>query len=190
MASMNTNSNLHKGWGKLSYSYDKKKQMHRASIKYTIDFIDLAMNDERGVLPYEYKSAVRYYGGVASKDKSKFNVKVQTMISQFNESAIKMERDIWDFGCADIAMLDREDIHSYHYEVNERTQKKYLERMRLDADCVLCKVEEDHFTGVRDLRHRMNANKGVAYLVLNLMPPIGFKKWSTEAIDYVLEECE
>ena len=179
---------LHKNWGTLSYSYDQKKKMHRASIKYSTQFLDIAMNDKRGYLPTEYKKAVRYYGSVASKDKSAFDKKVRSMISSFNASAIKMDRTIWDFGCTDIAMLDREDIHSYHYEENERTQRKYLERMRLDAVCVLCKVEADRTMKIRDLKHRMRSNKGVAFLVLNLMPPIGFATWSSAAIDYVLQE--
>ena len=184
-------THLHNNWGNLSYSYDKTKKIHRASIKYSIAFLDLAMNDVNGYLPPSFKKSVRYYGGVASKNKNTFDDKVQRLIRKFNESAIKMEKNIEKFDYTDIAMLDRENIHSYHYEVNYKTYDSWMDRMNVGEECVLCKKEqENNEDRDRHLRHIMEDNEGIAFLVLNLMPPIGFKTWSREAIEYALREYE
>ena len=86
-------------------------------------------------------------------------------------------------------MLDGEDIHSYHYQVNYETYDSWMDRMNEDQECVLCKVEQD-CSKDRQLKHKMDDYKGIAYFVSNLMPTIGCKTRSREAIQYALIECE
>ena len=71
------------------------------------------MNDVTGYFPPSFKTSVRYYGGVDSRNKTAFDDKVQRLIANFNESAIKTEKNNEKYEYTDIAMLDREDIHSF-----------------------------------------------------------------------------
>ena len=146
------------------------------------------MDDPRGYLPFEWKSAVRYYGGVASKDKKDFTVKVETLCIAFNNSAKKMEKNINNSGFTDIAMLHRQDIHAYHYEMNYQTQDNWVDSMNMGAKCVLCDLDKEHDRNTKKLKNKMNDDEGVAYMVLNLLPPHGFKEWSAEAVDSVLND--
>ena len=163
--------------------------MHRASIKYSLKFLVIAMNDVNGVVPPAVKRSIRYYGAVASKNTETFEEKVQGLVATFNECAKEMEKNIEKSGYTDIAMFDREDVHAYHYEVNNETYHMWKDRMRDGEECVLCQAEQEDTPEARHLTHIVTCNAGVAYVVSKLMPPIGFKEWCPAAVDYVLPDC-
>ena len=148
------------------------------------------MNDANADLPPDVKRSIRYYGAVASTNAQIFEEKVQTLVATFNRFAKQMEKEIENSGYADLAMFDREDVHSHHYEVNNETYLRWKDRMRFGEECVLCTKERDDTQESRHLTHMMADNKGVAYAVSKLMPPIGFKEWSPAAVYYVLPDSE
>ena len=148
------------------------------------------MNDTNGDLPTDVKRSIRYYGAVASTNAQIFEVKVQGLVATFNQAAKQMEKNIEKLGYTDVAMFDREDIHSYHYEVNDETYHMWKERVRFGEECVLCTKEQEDTQESRHLIHMMADNKGVEYVVSKLMPPIGFKEWSPAAVVHVLPDSE
>ena len=93
------------------------------------------------------------------------------MIANFDETAIKLEKNIEKSEYANIAMLDGEDNLSHHYHAYYETYDGWMDRMNEGEGCVLCKVELD-WSKDGQLTHKMEDYKEIACLALILMRPI------------------
>jgi len=174
---------LYDGIAKLTIYKDKRKRIHKGNIKYRAGFIYLAMGNPVYV-PSETVEKVRMYGSVSSKNKDVFDVKVHEMVDKFNKQARIMERRIKRDGYTDILMMNRQHIHSFHYVQNEKTWFAWDNDTHCHDLCALCITNEDP-SQEKELDDRLE-DDGKRYLFLNLLPPIGHKKWTPDALD----ECE
>ena len=199
---------VYKEWGVVSQSKrylgkDKKtgkyKYDHKGLMKYTTQFFNENSFFENAEL--ELINISRNFGSFSSRDEDEYKKKRAKAIFQFKRILKFIETQLDNKGWTNIFEIkwnsrrgefkSRIRVHGIHFFNNTPFISEGLEdaceawMYRGDDDCYWCEKEaREEATFNKQLAH----NPGQNWIVLNLMPPIGHKKWTKEALDEQLEE--
>lgn len=203
---------LYRGWG-ACYSNKKykgkdangnNKYQFKGNIKWTYKVI-AEHKYYQGKYNEQMFQKARQYGSFSSTDEEEFEKKKKAAEDVFIETAKFIDMEFEEKGFANLFKMIPDgpykyksviSVHAAHFidsewdPLYEAASYRYRTDYRVHGPCDHCM---DVGTGRRyiALKEQIEESKGKDWIVKNLMPPIGHKKWTAKALeDQLREYCD
>ena len=177
----------------------KGKYKYKAFFRLTTDFFyHEVMGD---MFAYErwddFQDKCKEWGSCSSVNLSTYETSLNRYVCQFERNIKEMIHNVKYCGYTDVLKQKDEDmIHSKHfYGVKNEfaVERDWYNRM---DDCIFCDREHgEYLQNQNDVNKQIINNKISQKVITMLMPPIGHKTWSKDALRTLIddeddEECE